>query len=303
MTQPPHDRVVEALRRMLPDRDPAQLGAARYSALAGGVNRRTFLVEVGADRWVLQLPMPGAPALLDVATEAEAMRAASAAGLAPAVVAVDAASATLLTEYRAGAAAWTPADAREPANIARAARLLRALHAVQVPIPPYGAERITRGYLAALAAAARAPSPAPEVGDCFGARGAAWADELVELARNFDACHPPTALCHNDLAAANFLDGGGELLLVDFEYAARASPLLDLAGLAAMNGFTAPERRRLLEVYGDAANAPATPAELDRVVRMVRLMSYFWAALGAQRAPDPGPYLRLAAELRAELLA
>jgi predicted DNA-binding ribbon-helix-helix protein len=42
-------------------------------------------------------------------------------------------------------------------------------------------------------------------------------------------------------------------------------------------------------------------AELERAVRMVRLMSFFWARLGAQRAADAAPYARLAAEL-AELL-
>ncbi|HET8699999.1 MAG TPA: phosphotransferase, partial [Gammaproteobacteria bacterium] len=144
MTQQPHDRIVEALRRLLPDREPAELGAAQHRALAGGVNRRTFLVELGAERWVLQLPMPGAPALLDVATEAEARRAAAAAGLAPAVVGVDMPNGALLTEYRSGAVPWTAADAREPANIVRAARLLRALHAVDAPVPPYNAERISR---------------------------------------------------------------------------------------------------------------------------------------------------------------
>jgi aminoglycoside phosphotransferase (APT) family kinase protein len=303
MTQPWHDRVVEALRRLLPDRDPAELGAARHRALAGGVNRRTLLVELGAERCVLRLPVRGAPALLDVATEAEAMRAASAAGLAPAVIAVDAANGALLTEYCAGAVAWTPADAREPANIARAAQLLRALHAVHAPIPDYGAEKIARGYLAALGDAARSASAAPGLADRFGECGEVWAHELVELARNFDARYPPTALSHNDPAAANFLDRGGELLLVDFEYAARAAPLLDLAGLAAMNGFTAPQRRQLLEAYGGAGNAPtATLAELDRAVRMVRIMSFFWASVGAQRAPDPAPYVRLASELGDELL-
>jgi thiamine kinase-like enzyme len=298
-----HDRVVEALRRLLPGRDPAELQAARHRALAGGVNRRSFLVQLDNERWVLRLPTPGSTALLDVTTEAEAMRAAAAARLAPAIVAVDAVHGALLTAYVEGAAAWTPADARKPANIERAAQLLRALHAVDAQAPAYRAERISRGYLSALERANLATSQAPGLARFGGARTDAWAEELLELARSFDARHPPTVLCHNDLAAANFLDLGEQLLLVDFEYAARASPLLDLAGLAAMNGFTPAQRRELLEAYGGAANAPtATLEELDGAVRLVRLMWFFWASLGAQRAPDPAPYVRLAGELGDELL-
>ena len=296
MTPTPHDAVRAALRRLLPERDAAALADVRHRPLEGGVNRRSFVVELGAARWVLRLPTPGAAGLLDVATEAVAMRAAAAAGLAPAVVAVDVANGSLLTELREGADAWTAADARKPANVARAARLLRALHAVDAPLPVYAAERISRGYLAALGAGA-----SPELARFGGARSEAWGEELLELARELDARHPPTALCHNDVVAANVLDDG-ELLLVDFEYAARGPPLLDLAGLAGMNDFTQAQRRELLAAYRDAEGA-ATPtlAELDRAVRMVRLMSFFWARLGAQRAADAAPYARLAAEL-AELL-
>lgn len=292
MTATPHDPALAALRGLLPGRDAAALAAARRAPLEGGVNRRSFLVELGTERWVLRLPTPGAAGLLDVATEAAAMRAAAAAGLAPAVVAVDAASGTLLTAYRAGAAAWTASDARKPRNIERAARLLRALHAVDAPLPAYAAERIANGYLSSLEPAARASA---ETARFDGARIEAWRGELLEAAREFDARHPPRAFCHNDLAASNFIDAhGGDLLLIDFEYAVRSSPLLDLAGLAAMNDFTAPQRRRLLDAYGDTAH---TPAELDRAVRMVRLMSFFWARLGAQRAADAAPYSSLAAEL------
>ena len=64
-------------------------------------------------------------------------------------------------------------------------------------------------------------------------RAAEWGDELLTLARRYDARYAPTAFCHNDLVAANVLDDG-QLALVDFEYAVRADPLLDLANAAGM---------------------------------------------------------------------
>ncbi len=270
-------------------------------ALEGGLKRRSYLVSSGADQWVLRLPAPGADALLDLDTEARVMRAAAAAGLAPNVVAVDAAAGILLTDYRKAARAWTATDARQPRNVVRAAALLRALHAVRVEAPAFAAERIARGYVAALERAsggagnARAAS-GPGLRPTLDASDRRWVDELLALARHYDAAHPPTALCHNDLVAANVLDDG-ELVLVDFEYAVRGAPILDLAGLAGMNDYGARERRDLLAAYRGEDRSGMAEAELDKIVRLVRLMAYFWARLGELRAIEPDSYRGLAAHI------
>ena len=291
------DRTLQLhLRTLLPGLSAAELAAARFRPLAGGVNRRSFLVSAGGREHVLRLPIAGAQALLDLETEAVAMRAAAAAGIAPHVVAVDAANGLLLTEYRANAKPWTPAAARKPASIERLARLLRSLHAIEVDLPAYAAERIARGYLAALAAGA-----SPELARLGGARIREWADELLDLARSYDAANAATAFCHNDLVAANVLDNGG-LALVDFEYAVRGSPLLDLAGLAGMNDFTPAAQRDLLAAYHRYDAAPrADSIALERAVRMVRLMAFFWARVGQRRVADPSGYSKLEAELAEQL--
>jgi thiamine kinase-like enzyme len=269
---------------------------ATVEPLGGGINRRSYLVAAGAKQWVLQLPIPGAAGLLDVVAEADVMRAVAAAGLAPRVAGVDAARGLLLTEFRAGARPWTAADARAPRNIARAAVLLRALHGVAASAPEYVAERIARHYLAALSAGVGARRAR------FDERSRRWAEELLDLAREYDAAHPPSALCHNDLVAANILDGGGalgdgELVLVDFEYAVRGAPVLDLAGLAGLNDYGTQECRELLAAYYGDARAPIRLGELTKVVRMVRLVAFFWARLGELRVADSTSYARLAADL------
>lgn len=275
-------------------------------ALEGGMKRRSFLVTAGAEQWVLRLPAPGADPLLDLDTEARVMRAAAAAGLAPPVVAVDAAAGILLTDYRKAARAWTATDARQPRNVERAAALLRALHAVRVAAPVFGAERIARGYVTALARAGDADQNARSASGLGVAwptsvpRDRRWADELLELARHYDAAYPAMALCHNDLVAANVLDDG-TLVLVDFEYAVRAAPILDLAGLAGMNDYGARERRDLLAAYRGDDRAGVREAELDKIVRLVRLMAYFWARLGELRAVDPDAYRALATEIAGRL--
>jgi thiamine kinase-like enzyme len=229
-------------------------------------------------------------ALLDVVTEARAMDAAAAAGIAPAVLAADADSGVLLTEFHAGAR-WTSADMHRAANVERLSAVLRKLHALPTELPPFAAERIASRYLAGLPRGVREP------------RAAHWGEELMTLARRYDERYAPTALCHNDLVAANVLDDG-TLALVDFEYAVRADPLLDLANVVAMNGFDGEEQRSLLEQYRRAAPSDAELADLAWLVRMVRLMSWFWALLGHASANDSSlyaPYLtELAAHLRQE---
>jgi thiamine kinase-like enzyme len=230
------------------------------------------------------------------------MRAAAAAGLAPKVVTVDAGAGILLTDYRKAARAWTATDARQPRNIARAAALLRALHAVRVDSPVFASERIARGYLAALERASGGVgsalgSNAPGQRPTLDARDRRWAEELLTLARHYDAAYPPTALCHNDLVAANVLDDGS-LVLVDFEYAVRGAPVLDLAGLAGMNDYGAREHRELLAAYrGDDDRVAIAEPELARIVRLVRLMAFFWARLGELRAGESSSYRALATEL------
>ena len=47
----------------------------------------------------------------------------------------------------------------------------------------------------------------------------------------------PLVFSHNDLLAANFLDDGKRLWLIDWDYAGYNSPLFDLGGLASNNEF------------------------------------------------------------------
>ncbi|HJR71657.1 MAG TPA: phosphotransferase, partial [Gammaproteobacteria bacterium] len=208
------------------------------------------------------------------------------AGVAPAVIAVDSERGLLLTEYRASAA-WEPHDARRPANVGRLAALLRALHTVPIDLPVFAAERIAQRYLTA------APAHDPNA--------RRWADELTALARRYDAQYAPTAFCHNDLVAANVLDDGGGLALVDFEYSVRASPLLDLANFTAMNGLRDDEQRALLAAYNRDAPGVAELTELRALVRMTQLFAWFWAWVGAAGADEPSAYASYLADLGADL--
>jgi Ser/Thr protein kinase RdoA (MazF antagonist) len=89
-------------------------------------------------------------------------------------------------------------------------------------------------------------------------------------------------------------------VLVDFEYAVRADALLDLANVAAMNDFDRGQRRALLAAYRQAEPAGEVLAELDALIRMVRLMAWFWAVLGDAAGGSP-VYASYVTELGARL--
>jgi len=273
------ERVRAALGLVWPE---AAAAGAKWRPLGGGTILRSVLVDAGGERRVLRLQSERPPGTVEFGVELRAMRAAASAGLAPPIEAASADGAILLTRYFGSP--WTPEITRRPVNIARIATTLSELHALRTRLPRFAARPVAQRYLAA-------------VGDRLEARERVWVHEYLDLASRFDMHHAATAFCHNDLVAANVLDDGERLALIDFEYAVRAAPLLDLAGLAAMNGFSPELCRELLAAYADRAKPPATLAELTEAVRMVQLQAYFWARLGEIRAPQPGSHAELATEL------
>ena len=75
--------------------------------------------------------------------------------------------------------------------------------------------------------------------------------ELLKSCKHLEKLSAPHEIVygHNDLLAANFLDDGSKLWLVDWEYAGFNSPLFDLGGLASNNNFSTKQEINLLEEY------------------------------------------------------
>jgi thiamine kinase-like enzyme len=292
------ERVLPAAARVVPELASAAGGSGlRVEPLSGGVGRRTYHVWFDGDRasfegnsWAVRVADGRVEGSLDLASECEVGRAAAEAGLAPRVVGFDAAAGVLVTEYLGDARALSSAHTRDAETIDRLATLLRSLHALAPRPRAFEPERFAASYLDALGGAGR-----------LAAGDRAHAAELVRLARDYSARHSDEVLCHNDLVASNILDDRGRLQLIDFEYAVSAAPILDLAGLAALNGYSADERERLVEAYYAGAVPPFGPDDLDRVVRLVRLIGYFWALAAACSAPDAERFREFAEQARGAL--
>lgn len=242
--------------------------------LSGGVHGRGYRVTGAGFDYAVRMPAPDEGEYrIGCRTEQRVLARVAAAGLAPPVAATALELGLIVTKFMVDARTWTIADAQQPVNIDRLAARLRTLHALDLDLEPYACVDAAESYVGS-AAERRGLSPEQR----------RWGEELLRLATDFEARFRGSTSCHNDLVASNVLDDG-ELWLVDFEYAAASSPILDLAGFAALNDFDAERRARLVFAYYGDTNVPIDAADLDAAVRMIRLLALFWA-LAAQTSAD-----------------
>ncbi len=234
--------------------------------LSGGLHGRCYRVH-GADfDHAVRMPPPRESKFrLDAVDEQRVIASVAAAGIAPPAAEVDASLGLVATTYLANAKTWTPRDARGLENLDYLSARLKALHACKLELPPYACVAAAESY---------AQTAAEHYELTMEQRH--WRDELLELARAFEARFPPETPCHNDLVASNVLDDG-EIWLIDFEYAVMSAPILDLASLAGLNDFDANQRARLIGAYYGHYDVPFNADEFYDAVRLVRLLSYFWA--------------------------
>jgi len=76
---------------------------------------------------------------------------------------------------------------------------------------------------------------------------------------------------HNDLLAANILDDGKQLWLIDWEYGGYNSPLFDLAGLASNNGlFEFQEQSMLAQYFNTTSEAYWRPYHAMKCASLMR---------------------------------
>ncbi|MGI9311883.1 MAG: phosphotransferase, partial [bacterium] len=128
------------------------------------------------------------------------------------------------------------------ANLARILAPLARLHrdgtrAVRGPVLGFSVFHVIRHYRKLL-----------DQGDCR------RADELPRLMRCAQRLHDAVgavevALCHNDLLAANFIDDGARIWIIDWEHAGFNTPLFDLANIASNSAFPEPLEREMLRLY------------------------------------------------------
>ena len=76
-------------------------------------------------------------------------------------------------------------------------------------------------------------------------------DDLLNKASKLEKLSSPREIVfgHNDFLAANFLDDGSKIWVVDWEYGGFNDPLFDIGGLASNNDFNKDLEKEALEMY------------------------------------------------------
>ncbi len=218
---------------------PCWHGVVEPRPLAGGITNTNFVVADRGERFVVRIgddiPVHGVMRFNELA----AARAAHAAGLSPEVVHAEPGAFVMrFIEGRTFAAE----DVRRPENLARIVELVRRCHHrlprhYRGPALVFWVFHVLRDYAHTLEAG--------------GSRLAAELPRLMAVAERLEAAVGPVEIVfgHNDLLAANFIDDGDRLWLIDWDYAGFNSPLFDLANLASNNELTPDQEAALLQAY------------------------------------------------------
>lgn len=216
---------------------PCWSGVRKISPLAGGLSNESFVVIDAVGHHVVRFGVDYPVHHVDRGRELAMARAAHSAGFAPRVEFSEAG--VMVSEF-IEAATWTEDDMR--ANPERLARLLHAFHN-DMPAHVSGAGfmfwvfHVIRDYARTLEKIA-----------------VKWADEnprFLSLCAELETAQVPLPIIfgHNDLLAANILDDGDRLWLIDFEYAGFSTALFDLAGAASNSGMDESQAHDLLTTY------------------------------------------------------
>ena len=222
---------------------PCWKGDVAPQPLGGGITNVNFTVDDAGERYVVRIgediPAHGVYRVNELA----AARAAHAAGISPEIV---------HAEPGALVMRWVDGRTLDPAGVRDPVRLERVLETVgrchrDIPAhfrgstPMFWVFQVVRDYARTLRE--------------DGSRMAGRLDDLLGRATHLESAVGPVEIVfgHNDLLAANFIDDGDRIWLIDWEYAGFNSPLFDLGGLASNNEMDADQERWMIERYFGAS--------------------------------------------------
>jgi thiamine kinase-like enzyme len=243
--------------------------------ITAGRTNQNFRVEVDGQPFFVRVPGASTDLLaVDRANELHNTQAAAEAGVGPRLVAHDPESGAFALEWIDGRTMSNAAFA-EPGTPARIAEALRQLHAGPRFRDDFDMVQLSGYYLRVVdERGLRIPE---------GYREHLGAIPRIEAAL---AGHPlATVPCHNDLLAENYLDDGGRLWIVDYEYSGNNDPTFELGNTAQELQFDAARQEELCAAYfGPERFAREGRALLARM-RLQMIMSdvgwTLWAAIQA----------------------
>jgi thiamine kinase-like enzyme len=224
----------------------AALSGATVTPLPGGITNRNYRVDAGGAVYVVRIGGENT-ALLGIDREREHACSAIAArlGVGAEVLGFLPDERALVTRFIAGQPV-TGEDAARPGTLRRIVAAIRRYHQG----PPFP------GSFSPFAAVRDYAALAARHGVTFPPESAPAREVLDQIESALGKLAKPVP-CHNDLLAANFLDDGAAIRILDWEYAAMGDPFFDLGNLAANLELKPEACGELLRLYSGGARPRA----------------------------------------------
>ncbi len=207
--------------------------------------------------------------MLSIDREAEYInsRAAAASGAAPRVVEFIPEDHLLVVDYIDGRT-LEPADLRDSANLPRIAEVCRMLHTGPRFVTEFDMFDVQRNYLKTVT----------DRGYRLPDRYLDFMPQVEQIERALGVVEVPTVPCNNDLLAANFIDDGTRLWVIDFEYAGNNDPCFELGNIWSESNLSVDQLDELITHY----HGREWPSMVARA-RLLGLMSKYgwtlWASI------------------------
>lgn len=243
----------------------------------GSLTNATYKVTTRGLSYTLRLPGKDTYEYVDRAAEEHNARITAAAGINARILYFDELRGTMLSEFLDGDTLNEARFGRDPETPARVALALQWVHSLgPVFKSRFDVFAVIEVYLSILRKL-----------------GVALPEDYHEVARGAEAVRralesSPMSLspCHNDPWPGNFLDIGGRLYIIDWEFSGMNDPMWDLGDHSVEAGFGPEQDRIMLEAYFGAT----VPLTIYSRLALYKAMSdLLWALWGLIQHANDNP--------------
>ena len=247
------------------------------AARLGGLTNRNYHLVAPNGEFVLRLAGEGTSEYIDRKVEAYNARVAAKAQVNAEVLYFDTQSGTMLCRYVANSVTLDIEKLRDHGSVARVATAFKRLHQCgQTFESRFELFEQIDNYLGHVT---KLKAQVPE--------GYEQVHQDAQAVREALGLHDlPTAPCHCDPLAENFLDNGERVYIIDFEYSGNNDPMWDLGDAAVEAEFDEAQDRVLMQTYF-GGEPPAF--EMGRMVMYKAMSDLLWTLWGVVQHANDNP--------------
>jgi len=235
--------------------------------LEGGLTNQNFRVEVDGETFVLRACSTSTgPLGINRDHEYACAKVAAELGIAPQVVHYSREDGILVSRFLEGRP-LSAAEARQPDTLERIVHSIKRFHYGPAIPGQFSAFQTVRRYQRlACERGVSFPDTMPEV-----------FPRMEQIERALDGVQTSSP-CHNDLLAANFLDDGERVWIIDWEYGGMGAPMFDLGNFAVNQELSQDGIERLVQCYFGRIES-ADLAHVKLMMLASDLREAFWGYL------------------------